>query len=72
MDTELEIVQQRIDMRGRDVGIGGEVLRRVEGVRGYPSLLPAVKRIRINGLEPTSAVCMDLPNRRRTSLLAAR
>jgi len=34
-------VQQRIDMGGRDVGIGGEILARVEGERGQPPLGPA-------------------------------
>ena len=53
--AELQEVRQRIDMRGRDVGIGCEILPQVEGQRRHPAFLPAdlvevVERIDARGL----------------------
>lgn len=50
--AELEIVQQRIDMCGRDIRIGGEILRGIEGVRRHPPLLPAERRVVLERIDP--------------------
>jgi hypothetical protein len=41
MDAEGEVVRQRVDMRGGDVGVVREILLRVERRRGQAALAPA-------------------------------